>query len=158
METFECLFILVMICIVLNTDLCLPQTSLPEMIDGLKNSDIKVMEVSNEITIMYGGIGKTERELIDKFSGDYNLKIVFTALPSNKYLSNVVVNILNENKERIVNVISEGPLFFAKLRPGIYIIKAVYKRKEKLIRNVSVSKEGQKKINIGWEEIKKAEH
>ncbi|MBW2554460.1 MAG: hypothetical protein JRE20_10080, partial [Deltaproteobacteria bacterium] len=89
--------------------------------------------------------------LMNKYSGDYNLKLVFTALPSNKYLSNVVVNILNKKEQRIIKVISEGPIFFASLMPGIYTVKAIYQGKEKLFKHVEVKKGDQKKINISWE-------
>ena len=150
MKALKLSFVFVIINIIINTDLCLPQTTTPEMIYDLKNSDIKVMEVSNEVSIMYGGIGKPERALMNKYSGDYNLKLVFTALPSNKYLSNVVVNILNKKEQRIIKIISEGPMFFASLMPGIYTVKAVYKGKEKLFKHVEVTKGDQKKINISW--------
>ena len=150
MKVLKLSFIFVIIDIFFNTALCLPQNPLPVMIYDLRNSDIKVMEVSNEVSIMYGGIGKPERALMDKYSGDYNLKLVFTALPSNKYLSNVVVNILNKKEQRIIKIISEGPMFFASLMPGIYTVKAVYKGKEKLFKHVEVTKGDQKKINISW--------
>ena len=155
MKVFKLSFIFLITNIVFNTALCLAQTPPPEMIYDLKNSDIKVMEVSNEVSIMYGGIGKPERTLMDKYSGDYNLKLVFTALPSNKYLSNVVVNILNKKEQRIIKIISDGPVFFAGLMPGIYTVKAVYKGKEKLFNHVEVTKGDQKKINISWE-VKKS--
>ena len=142
-------FILVITCFVLNANQCFAQVS-PELIYDLKNSEIKVMEVSNEVSIMFGGIGKPERALMDKYSGDYNLKLVFTALPSNKYLSNVVVNILNKKEQRIIEVISEGPVFFARLIPGIYTVKAVFQGKEKLFEHVEVTKEDKKIINISW--------
>ena len=150
MKVLKLSFIFVIIDIFFNTALCLPQNPPPVMIYDLRNSDIKVMEVSNEVSIMYGGIGKPERALMDKYSGDYNLKLVFTALPSNKYLSNVVVNILNKKEQRIIKIISEGPMFFASLMPGIYTVKAVYKGKEKLFKHVEVTKGDQKKINISW--------
>ncbi|NOQ86975.1 MAG: hypothetical protein GQ554_08875 [Deltaproteobacteria bacterium] len=155
MKALKLSFIFVITNIFFNTALCLPQTPPPEMIYDLKNSDIKVMEVSNEVSIMYGGIGKPERTLMDKYSGGYNLKLVFTALPSNKYLSNVVVNILNKKEQIIIKVISEGPIFFASLIPGIYTVKAVYQGKEKLFEHVDVRKEDQRKINISWK-VKKA--
>lgn len=150
MKVLKLSFIFVIIDIFFNTALCLPQNPPPVMIYDLRNSDIKVMEVSNEVSIMYGGIGKPERALMDKYSGDYNLKLVFTALPSNKYLSNVVVNILNKKEQRIIKIISEGPMFFASLMQGIYTVKAVYKGKEKLFKHVEVTKGDQKKINISW--------
>ena len=150
MKVLQLSFIFLIIDILFNTAFSLSQSLPPEMIYDLKNSDIKVMEVSNEVSIMYGGIGKPERALMDKYSGDYNLKLVFTALPSNKYLSNVVVNILNKKEQRIIKIISEGPMFFASLMPGIYTVKAVYKGNEKLFKHVEVRKGDQKKINISW--------
>ena len=151
MKVLKLSFIFLFINILFNTTLCLAQNPPPEMIYDLKNSDIKVMEVSNEVSIMYGGIGKPERTLMDKYVGDYNLKLVFTALPSNKYLSNVVVNILNKKEQRIIKVISEGPIFFASLLPGIYTVKAIFQGKEKLFEHVEVTKEDKKIINISWE-------
>ena len=61
MKVLKLSFILIMTNFVFNTALSLSQNPPPEMIYDLKNSDIKVMEVSNEVSIMYGGIGKPER-------------------------------------------------------------------------------------------------
>jgi hypothetical protein len=127
----------------------LPQSP-PEVIYDLKHSDIKLMEVSHDVSIMYGGIGKSERTLMEKYSCHYNLNLIFTALPSNKYLSNVVVHILDKKDQMIINVISEGPLFYARLIPDIYHVKVVYSGKEKLFRRVNIRKNDQKKIRVGW--------
>ena len=134
----------------LNSGLSFPQPPQPKMIFDLENSDIKAIDVNREISIMYGGIGKPERMLMAKFSGDYNLKLVFIALPSNKYLSNVVVNILDKEEHKIIEVISEGPIFFARLIPGIYTVKVVYQGRVKLFKHVETTKEDQNMINIGW--------
>ncbi len=66
----------------------------PEMVYDLKHSDIKVLEISKDIAVMYGGIGKLERNLIEKLGTQYNLKITLIALPMNKYISNVEISIL----------------------------------------------------------------
>lgn len=149
MKTLYLCFYWLIICVLIHPSNCLGQEP-PQMLYDLDHSDIKVMEVSNNVSIMYGGIGRTERTLMDQLSSDYNLKLVFTALPSNKYLSNVVINILNNKDQTILHLVSEGPLFFAKLIPGIYSIKAVYHGKETLVNHIEVKKVGQKVIHIGW--------
>ena len=140
-------------CIILNVilkaSLCFPQTP-PEMVYDLKHSDIKVIEVSEDVAIMYGGIGKLERKLIEMLGKDYNLKLTFIALPWKKYLSNVEVNIINEKGQKIVKVKSQGPLFYAKIPSGIFTIQAVYKGKIKTHKNVEVTQRGQRSLYFSW--------
>lgn len=138
----------------LKTSLCFPQTP-PEMIYDLKHSDIKVLEVSKDIAIMYGGIGKPERELIERLGKDYNIKLVFIALPWKKYLSNVKVNIINEKGQKIIKVISEGPFFYAKIPSGIFTIRTIYKGKVKTIKNIEITNEGQRSMYFSWNIEKK---
>lgn len=131
------------------TSLCFSQTP-PEMVYDLKHSDIKVIEVSKDIAIMYGGIGKPERTLIEKLGKNYNIKLVFIALPWNKYLSNIEVNIINEKEQKIVKVTSQGPFFYARLPSGIFTIKAAYEGKVKTYKHVEITQRGQRIFYFRW--------
>jgi len=141
--------IYVILIVLLRTSLCFPQTP-PEMVYDVEHSDISILEVSKDIAIMYGGIGKPERKLIEKLGKDYNLKLVFIALPRKKYLSNVEVNIINEKGQKIVKVISKGPLFYAKIPSGIVTIKTIYKGKVKTNTHVEITKGGQRSMYFSW--------
>ena len=120
------------------------------MIYDLEHSDINLIEVSKDSAIMYGGVGKTERSLIKKLSNDYNIKVVFTAVPYKKYLSDVEVNILNEQGQKLVKVISKGPYLYAKIPPGIFTIQAAYQGKIKKYHHVEVTKRGKKTLYFSW--------
>jgi len=141
--------ICVILIVLLRTSLCFSQTP-PQMVYDVEHSDIKILEVSKDIAIMYGGIGKPERKLIERLGKDYNLKLVFIALPWKKYLSNVEVNIINEKGQKIVKVISKGPLFYAKVPSGIFTIKAIYREKVNTHTHVEITKGGQRSLYFSW--------
>lgn len=81
--------------------------------------DQSEIQTEEEVAYVSGGIGLDERETLDSMSQDYNLKLIF-AVPTGHYLSNVKVRITDNSGSTVLEAISEGPWFFAKLPPGTY--------------------------------------
>ncbi len=67
-----------------------------------------------------GGFGLEERQALSDVSGDYNLKLVFAAKGSGAYIADVKLSIADMKGQKILETISNGPWFFAKLAPGRY--------------------------------------
>ncbi len=80
-----------------------------------------------DVPYITGGVGKTEREMIQQKtqSGMYNLEIK-TALHSGHYLGDVAITITDNAGTTVLNATTDGPLFFAKLKPGTYHISGNY--------------------------------
>lgn len=70
-----------------------------------------------------GGTGSEEREYLLSQSADASLKLEF-ATPSGDYLSNVRVTIRDTGGTVLVDMRTDGPLFFARLAPGRYQLVA----------------------------------
>jgi hypothetical protein len=78
------------------------------------------------IEYLSGGVGMDEREEMEAMAKEFNVKAVF-AEASGDYVGNVMVKIAKAPGEKVLDATSDGPWFFAKLPPGKYSIKAVYK-------------------------------
>jgi hypothetical protein len=76
------------------------------------------------ITYISGGIGMDERDALKKVEGDYNLRLLFAAQGSGEFVADVKVTILDAQGKSILEAVSAGPRFFAKLAPGSYRIIA----------------------------------
>lgn len=75
------------------------------------------------ITYLSGGIGLDELEALSHMGQDYALKLGFAERAGN-YLSDVEVRIKDAGSNTILEAVSQGPWFFAKLPTGQYTILA----------------------------------
>lgn len=101
---------------------------------GLSGPLLSVAADSNEpvcqpvtesgITYVSGGNGLEERQALNDVSGDYNLKLVFAEKQSGSYLADVKLSIMDMKGRKVLEAISDGPWFLAKLVPGRYKITA----------------------------------
>jgi hypothetical protein len=72
-----------------------------------------------------GGVGEGEREyLLKEYAEDFNLKLEF-AVAQGDYLADVWVRITKPTGEVVVNSLSDGPWFMAKLPAGTYKVQAM---------------------------------
>jgi len=76
------------------------------------------------ITFISGGVGADEREALKKVEGDYNLRLLFAAR-GGEFVADVKVTIQDAKGKTVLESVSGGPRFFAKLAPGAYRITAV---------------------------------
>ena len=77
-----------------------------------------------DVTYVSGGFGLDERQELDAVAKDYDLKLVFAGKGSGEYLADVKVSIANTKGEKILEAVSEGPWFLAKLPAGRYKVSA----------------------------------
>lgn len=86
-----------------------------------------------------GGIGTGSQQAMERVRKDYNLRLTFARPGSGEYLSDVQVRAENSSGEAALDVVSHGPLLFARLPAGSYRIKADFEGKT-LVRAVTIRK------------------
>lgn len=92
--------------------------------------------LSDNVAYLSGGVGIHERAQMDKMDKGYNLRLVFDA-NSGEYLANVGVSIAGENGNLLVDAVSSGPWFFAKLPAGTYRVTGTFNGRQET-RTVTV--------------------
>jgi hypothetical protein len=98
-------------------------------------------------TYISGGVGIDSVERLNSQARDFNLKLVFT-LNEGNYLANVPVTITDGRGNKVIEAVSEGPLFLAKLPAGSYTVTATNDGKTQT-RKVTVG-QGQQTAYLRW--------
>jgi hypothetical protein len=75
------------------------------------------------IPYVSGGVGEDSRDALKEAVRDYNLKLIF-ANKSGHYLAAINVLITRPNGDTVLDAVSKGPWFYAKLPPGSYTVIA----------------------------------
>jgi hypothetical protein len=102
------------------------------------------------ITYVSGGIGLDEREALSAMAKDYNLKIVF-ALKEGNYLADASVLIKDAQGKTVLDAVSDGPWFYARLPAGHYAVTATIMEKSNT-GNVQIKPAGQSVLHFYWTE------
>ncbi|MBI4524122.1 MAG: hypothetical protein HY695_09965 [Deltaproteobacteria bacterium] len=102
---------------------------------------------------MTGGVGTDEREIMQSWGGDYNLKLTFAEM-SGVYLSDVELWIEKDGRE-MVHATTNGPWFYIKLPPGRYTIKATYEEERKQIKSLQLSEGHRVTRLLHWDLVEK---
>jgi hypothetical protein len=77
----------------------------------------------NHTTYVSGGIGEDEVQLADAISRYFNLQLVF-AERTGAFLADVDLHITDAAGQTVLDTVSEGPMFLAKVPPGRYRVAA----------------------------------
>ena len=102
------------------------------------------------IPYVSGGIGMDEREAMSAIASEYNLKIVF-ALKEGNYLAGASVLIKDAQGKTVLDTVSDGPWFYAKLPAGQYAVTATMIKKANT-GNVQIKPAGQSVLHFYWTE------
>ena len=82
---------------------------------------------SSGIEYVSGGIGADDKEEMEATRQDYNFRLTFACPHSGQYLADIKVTVENtKSHEKIMDVVSGGPLFFAQLPDGKYNVTAEF--------------------------------
>lgn len=104
----------------------------------------------NKIPYMSGGFGLEERETLRAMGKKDNLELSF-ALGNRDYLGGAKVLIKDEKGKRVLEAVSDGPLFFAKLPAGDYTILATSMNRT-IRQKAHVSGNGHTRLYYAWKE------
>jgi len=98
-----------------------------------------------------GGIGEEERASMEASRDYFNLRLAFAARGSGEYLSSVRVRIADLNGGELLDTVTDGPLFYARLAPGTYRVTAAY-GDEPQERRVRIGGAGAADLVLYWVE------
>ena len=102
------------------------------------------------IPYVSGGIGLDEREALRAMAKDYNLKLVF-AIKEGNYLADIGVLIKNAQGKTVLEAVSDGPWFYAKLPGGQYTVTAIMMEKTNT-QNMQIKPAGHSVLHFYWAE------
>jgi hypothetical protein len=77
----------------------------------------------NGVNWITGGVSEEDREAMRDVAGDFNLKVVVSMRGSGEYRADVPVSIEDQNGDRVLNVVIDGPWLFARVAPGRYRVR-----------------------------------
>ena len=77
------------------------------------------------VPVVSGGVGEDSVARLQAREKEFNLKLVF-ALVEGNYLADVGVTISNAAGRRLVQHVTDGPIFMARLPAGTYVVTASY--------------------------------
>lgn len=114
------------------------------------DSDL-VPEVQSDSGISYvsGGIGDQSQQAMDEMADDFNLQLTFAQEQGGNYLADVPVMIQDEQGSSVLEVVSQGPIFYAELEPGMYTVM-VSSEGEVHERQVEVQSDSPSMIHFAW--------
>lgn len=79
-------------------------------------------QTQGEVTFVSGGVGVDEQNAMQAMQADYNLSLLFSIKGTGAYVSDVKVRITDSSGNTLMESVSDGPMLFAKLKPGRYIV------------------------------------
>jgi hypothetical protein len=82
-------------------------------------------KISVEVGYISGGNSEADRARLREIEDDFNLQLTLMEFEGD-FTAGGIVKIMDDSGETLVQTVSEGPLFFAKLEPGNYTVKAEY--------------------------------
>src|SRR3990167_7162022 len=116
---------------------------------GIAQSAQNQIMTSGQVTFASGGVGEDSLQRMEALSKDFNLKVIF-ALKAGNYLADVAVVISDARGAKVLETVSEGPWFLAKLPPGKYQFTATYES-ESFTRATTIPATGQRELIFRWE-------
>ncbi len=78
----------------------------------------------NGIAYVSGGIGIDGVNAIKSVQSNYNLRLLFASNGSGQYYAEVKVTIMDQAGNPLLQAVSEGPYFYARVKPGQYKVVA----------------------------------
>jgi hypothetical protein len=91
----------------------------------------------NGITFVSGGIGAASRESLAAREKFYNFKLVLGLEGSGSFVADAQVTLSTAGGQKLVEHLTEGPLFLAGLPAGAYVLTATF-RNQTLTRKFQV--------------------
>ncbi|SFN87780.1 hypothetical protein SAMN05660284_02431 [Formivibrio citricus] len=81
------------------------------------------------IEYVMSSVGEDQQNAMAAIRKDYNFHLTFARPKSGEFLADVKVTVETVKKEKVLEVVSEGPYLFAKLPAGTYKVTAEFEGK-----------------------------
>jgi len=102
----------------------------------------------DDIPYLSGGVGTEERAKLRSLAADDNLALSFSLI-NGEYLGGAQVSIKGRDGKEVLAAAADGPLFFAKLPAGHYVVEATAMGNS-ITRAVNIPATGQAHIFFAW--------
>ncbi len=89
---------------------------------ALAEQELIKPQTQGEVTFVNGGVGGDEQNAMQALGPDYNLHLLFSIRGTGEYVSDVKVRIADSSGNTLLETVSDGPMLFAKLKPGRYAV------------------------------------
>ncbi len=103
------------------------------------------------IAYLSGGIGEEEVLAMRAQAKKFTLNLLFSEGTSGRSVTNVNVNIYNEQDERVFRIVGSKPMLYVNLPAGTYLILA-NNNGQKLRHKVSLEDNANKKVILNWKD------
>lgn len=93
---------------------------------GYAKEDLPEVKVHRQAGVAYvsGGVDPLERKALKKMAERYQVQLSFAREGSQEQLTGVKVTLIDYKGDKAVQVVSDGPIFFANPAPGRWTIEA----------------------------------
>ena len=108
------------------------------------------VHTQGDISYVSGGIGGDQRQALREAAPNYNLHLLFAGGGSGEYLSSIKVTIVDQQGVIVLEAVSEGPYFMAKMSPGKYKVSADAGSAGAQTRVVTVPPRGAASTSFFW--------
>jgi len=81
-------------------------------------------QTQGDVTYVSGGIADDWQQAMEAQKSQYNLHLLFAQEGTGAYFTNVPVQITDSSGQTVLNAVSQGPFFYARLKPGSYKVTA----------------------------------
>jgi len=113
---------------------------------------IQEMRAANGIAYVSGGVGRDSARALNEVKGRYNLHLLFAVQGSGEYLANVRVKIADQRGNTVLDAVSDGPYFFARVQPGTYLVTVDSEGRSKT-RSFEIARNGSTSGAFYWSSV-----
>jgi hypothetical protein len=103
------------------------------------------------ITYITGGIGDDEQQAMEASAHDYNL-LISNAEKDGSFTAGTNLVIRDAKGQEVLQTHNTGPLFYAQLPPGDYVVDATFNGVER-VRDVSVKGSHPAELHLIWPQM-----
>lgn len=105
------------------------------------------VQTQGDISYITGGVGEDERIYMKALSREYNLHVLNAGV-SGELVSDVNMVLRNANGDELLNT-EAGPMFFALLPDGKYILDAFYQNNHQT-KTINIHKKSTASVQFFW--------
>ncbi|MBX9675615.1 MAG: hypothetical protein K2V71_03320 [Methylotenera sp.] len=103
------------------------------------------------VAYLSGGIGEEEVLAMRAQAKKFTLNLLFSEGTSGRWVTNVNVNIYNEQGDRVFRIVGSKPMLYVNLPAGNYLILA-NNNGQKLRHKLSLEDNANKKVILNWKD------
>ena len=94
---------------------------------GVVPADDARVQVQNGVEYVTGGVGEAEQDALARLAAQgFTLRVVFAEAKTGAFVSDVRVRVADPSGRTLVEAVTNGPAFLAKLPAGQYALRAEY--------------------------------